>query len=225
MQVSRIFVSIFALMWAASAAAMDLDPNAIRGSSNKEPVDVLQSRYFLKSYRPELGVLGGIVLNEAYTNTQISGIRAGMFINEWLGFEAQQMRTKVTASTDKTTLEQLRYRPLSGEGVTTVSPEINAIHSIVEASVLAAPLYGKLNLLNLWIVYTDIYFAAGLANIETDQGRKGAVAVGLGERFYLGQSWSIRVDYKDRIFNETRGGITSRRNAQSIDLGVGYFLR
>jgi outer membrane beta-barrel protein len=204
---------------------MDLDPNEIRGSGTKESVDVLQNRYFLKAERPEIGIIGGVILNEAYVNTNISGLRLGMFINEWLGFEGQWMRTTVKASNDKKTLEKMQYRSLNSSEITTVSPEINAIHSINEANVIAAPLYGKINILNQWIIYTDIYVAGGLAAINTDQGDKTALSVGIGERFYLGKSWSIRFDFKDRIFNETRGGSTARRNAESVDLGVGFFVK
>ena len=225
MKVIRVLTGICSLLWAASALSMDLSPDDIRGASSKEPVDVLQNRYFLKSFRPEFGILAGTILNEAYLNTQITGLRGGMFINEWIGFEGQYIRSKVNQSTDAKTLEKLQYRPLTGDGVTTVSPEVNAIHSIGELSALAAPLYGKLNILNQLIVYTDIYFAAGFASVQTDQGAKPSLAIGLGERFYVGKSWSVRIDFKDRIFNETRGGASSRRNAESIDVGVGYFLR
>ncbi|MEN9835158.1 MAG: hypothetical protein RL011_1351 [Pseudomonadota bacterium] len=222
----KITLAIFTLatFWTSAANAMDLDPKDIRGSSSKEPVEVLQNRYFLKGFRPEIGLLGGVVLNEAYTNTQLTGLRGGMFIDEWFGFELQYMRARVKPSTDRTTLEQLKYRPLTGEGVTTVSPEVNAIHVITEANAVAAPLYGKINLINAWIVYTDIYATAGFANVLTDQGNKVAFAVGAGERFYIGQSWSVRIDYRDRIYTETRGGRDSRRHAQSVDFGLSYFF-
>ncbi|MBM4250629.1 MAG: outer membrane beta-barrel domain-containing protein [Deltaproteobacteria bacterium] len=217
-------ITALATCWTFAAHAMDLDPKDIRGSSSKEPVEVLQNRYFLKAFRPEFGLLGGVVLNEAYTNTQLAGLRGGMFIDEWIGFELQYLRTRVRPSTDRTTLEQLKYRPLTGEGVTTVSPEVNAIHVITEANAVAAPLYGKINILNAWIVYTDIYATAGLANVMTDQGNKGALSLGAGERFYIGRSWSVRIDYRDRIYTEKRGGTSSRRHAQSVDFGLSYFF-
>ncbi len=217
-------LAVLVFTWAPPLKAMDLDPKDIRGSSSKEPVEVLQNRYFLKGFRPEIGLIGGFVLNEAYTNTQLSGLRGGMFIDEWIGFEFQYIRARVKPSTDRQTLEQLKYRPLVGEGVTTVSPEVNAIHVITEANAVAAPLYGKINIINTWIVYTDIYATAGLANVQTDQGNKGAISIGAGERFYVGQSWSLRIDYRDRIYTETRGGSSSRRHAQSVDFGLSYFF-
>lgn len=215
---------ILAAFWTPKVWAMELDPKDIRGSSSKEPVEVLQNRYFLKAFRPEIGFLGGFVLNEAYTNTQLTGLRGGMFLDEWVGFELQYVRTRVKPSTDRQTLEQMKYRPLTGEGITTVSPEVNAVHTITEANAVAAPLYGKINIFNAWIVYTDIYATAGLANVQTDQGSKGAISIGGGERFYIGQSWSLRIDYRDRIYTETRGGSNSRRHAQSVDFGLSYFF-
>jgi len=220
------------------ALALDLDPSEIRGKSSKEPLTVLQNRYFLKSTRPEFGFVVGSILDEAYLNTTTFGVRSGFFANEWLGFEVQMLRTTVSDSDDRRALNQLRYRPLKDDNsenaipndgvetevVVTPDPEINAIHSMTDFHAVVAPFYGKLNFLNKWIVYTDMYLTAGVARVETDQGDKNSFTIGAGERFYVGKSWSFRIDFKDRIFSETRAGQTSRKNSYSFDLGASYFF-
>jgi len=222
----------------APAFALDLDPNEIRGKSSKEPLTVLQNRYFLKSTRPEFGFVVGSVLDEAYLNTTTFGVRSGFFANEWLGFEVQMLRTTVSDSDDRRALNKLRYRPLKDDNsgnaiptdgtetevVVTPDPEINAIHGMTDFHAVVAPFYGKLNFLNKWIVYTDLYLTAGIARVETDQGDKTSMTLGAGERFYVGKSWSFRLDFKDRIFNETRAGQTSRKNSYSFDFGASYFF-
>ena len=214
MHLLRLLAASAAVLWASAAYSLDLDPGEIRGKSSKEPVDVLQNRYFLKSWRPELGLIAGTMLDEAYISTRITGLRLGLFFNEWLGAEAQTQRTTVTSSTDRKALNKLRFRPYNPNG-----PIDN-----IDVNAIVAPFYGKLNVLNLAIIYTDIYATGGIAMLDTDQGAKTAVSLGAGERFYIGKAWSVRVDFKDRIFNETRAGATSRRNAKSIDFGVGYFF-
>jgi len=230
MKFTRLLAGCVALLWAGAAFSLELDPAEIRGKSGKEPVDVLQNRYFLKTWRPELGLIAGTMLDEAYISTRSTGFRLGLFFNEWIGAEVQLQRTSVTSSADRKALNKLKFRPYTPNGpvdvntIVTPDPEVNAIHRIFDVNAIVAPFYGKLNVLNMAIIYTDIYATAGIAMLATDQGSKTAIALGAGERFYIGQAWSVRVDFKDRIFNEIRAGLTSRRNAKSIDFGVGYFF-
>lgn len=243
MKISQTFigflkVTIGFLAAASTASALDLDPNEIRGKSSKEPMTVLQNRYFLKSYRPEIGFLGGTLLDEAYLSTRTSGIRMGMFLNEWWGVDLAIVRTTVTDSQDRKALNRLKYRPLNGspingdavstgsnsETLVSPDPETNALRSSLDFAFVGAPFYGKLNLIDQFIVYTDLYGQAGMARVDTDQGPKTAIIIGGGERFYVGKSWSLRVDFKNRIFNESRAGQNTRRNSYGIDVGASYFF-
>lgn len=243
MHIFRIFawalgLGILSGGFAKTAVALDLDPNEIRGKSNKEPMTILQNRYFLKAYRPEVGLYAGMLLDEAYLATHTTGARFGMFFNEWLGIDVAAMRTTVRDSDDRKALNRLRYRPIGnvsqdGNAVPPGStrdifvspdPEVNALRGMTDITAIAAPFYGKLNLVNQLIVYTDLYASVGLSRIETDQGNKGAIIMGAGERFYIGKAWSFRVDFKDRIFNEERAGVTSRRHSYGIDFGTSYFF-
>lgn len=218
--------------------AFDLKADEIRGKSSKTPVTVLQNRAFLKTYRPEAGLILGTVIDEAYLDTAIVGARAGMFINEWLGFEAQMLQSTVSDSTDRKALNKIRYEVDSDENTAnavpgeveektfvTVDPEVNAIHSVTDLNAIAAPFYGKLNFINKFIIYTDIYATAGMSVIETDQGNKNAFSFGFGERFYVGKSWSFRVDFRDRMFTENRAGIERNKNSMTVDLGASYFFK
>jgi outer membrane beta-barrel protein len=220
-----------------SALALELKPDEIRGKSSKEPTSVLQNRYFTKSYRPEFGLMAGQIVDEAYLSTSTFGARAGLFFTEWLGMEVSMLKTTVRDSSDRKALNSLKYRPLPDtdsqgnaipangeEKIVSPDPEVNAIHSMTDANATAAPFYGKLNLLNKWIVYTDVYFTGGYSRVATDQGAKNGVNFGGGQRFYVGQSWSFRVDFRDRVFKETRAGEPNRKNSYSWDLGASYFF-
>lgn len=221
------------------AMALDLKPEEIRGKSSKEPLTVLQNRYFLKTTRPEFGFIVGSLLDEAYLNTTTYGVRSGFFTSEWLGFEVQMVRTNVSDSDDRRALNKLKYRPLNDEDnsgnavptdgtqtevTVTPDPEVNAIHGMTDFHTIVAPFYGKLNFLNKWIVYTDLYISGGISRVETDQGDKNSFTLGAGERFYIGKAWSVRFDFKDRIFTETRAGQTTRKHSYSVDLGASYFF-
>lgn len=235
--IGALLSSSVALLGAPKSFALDLDPNEIRGKSSKESMTILQNRYFVKTYRPEVGLSSGMLLDEAYVSTRTSGGRVGMFFNEWLGIDLAVMRTTVRDSDDRKALNRLKYRPLfdtSGgnavpngserEVIVSPDPEVNALRGMQDFTAVAAPFYGKLNLINQWILYTDLYASVGVSRVETDQGNKNAIVIGGGERFYIGKSWSLRIDFKDRIFTETRAEQPSRRNSYGIDFGASYFF-
>jgi outer membrane beta-barrel protein len=217
------------------ARAFELKADEIRGKSSKQPTTVLQNRQFLKAWRPEAGMVVGTVLDEAYLDTAVVGARTGLFVNEWLGFEVQYLKTTVEDSDDRKALNEIQHKVDNSNGnavpdgededvFVTVDPEINALHSMTDFNAIAAPFYGKLNLLNKWIIYTDLYVSSGISRLETDQGDKNAFTIGAGERFYIGDAWSFRIDFKDRIFQERRAGRDTRKNSMTIDFGASYFF-
>jgi outer membrane beta-barrel protein len=233
--IARLSILLATLSFAqmAKADGLDLKASEIRGDSSKKPVSVLQNRFFLKALRPEVGILAGSMLNEAYTDTKSFGARAGVFATEWLGFEVQAIRTNVSDTADRKALNRLKYRPLEDptaatrageEVIVSPDPEINAIHGMTDVAVIAAPFYGKLNLMNKLIVYSDLYLTGGISRVETDQGDKTALIIGGGQRFYLYESWSLRIDVRDRIYTETRAGEKTRKNAVGFDIGASYFF-
>jgi outer membrane beta-barrel protein len=95
---------------------------------------------------------------------------------------------------------------------------------MTDFNAIAAPFYGKLNLVDKWIIYTDLYVTGGASRVETAQGDKTAITLGAGERFYVGKGLSLRIDFKDRIYNETRSEQKTRKNSYSVDFGASYFF-
>jgi outer membrane beta-barrel protein len=213
---------------AAFAQGLELKASEIRGQTDTKEVSVLQNRYFLKAWRPELGVGGGAFINEAYTSTTAWGARFSLFPSEWFGVEAQYLKTNVADSADRKALNQIRrYKTLEDAQnniLTTIDPEFNPIRQVIDTNVVMTPFYGKLNLVDLLIVYTDLYLSLGVSRLETDQGPKTGVLWGVGERFYLARWFSLRADFRVRSFTETRAGMETNRNAMSVDFGASVFL-
>ena len=205
--------------------AMELSASDVRGSSDKKPVSVLQNRYFVKSLRPEFGVAVGSFLNEAFTDTTLYGVRGGLFFNEWIGMELQYLKANSKNSDDREALNQLKYRDFDNPSVlVSPDPDVNPVRGAMDVSGVLAPFYGKLNLFDKLIVYSDFYVSAGMARMDTLQGNLNAITIGAGQRFYVYDSMSFRIDFRDRTYTEQRGGRSSRRNALSIDLGASYFF-
>lgn len=210
--------------------SLDLKPKDIRARTVEKPVAVLQKRYFKKKFRPELGILEGGFLNEAYTKTEKRGVRLSMFFSEWLGLELQYVDTTVSNSDDKKALDKLKFKKAeTAEGddpdtLVSPQPEVNKVHTIIDAGLCFAPFYGKINLMDFAIVYLDTYITLGGASLDTQQGAKTGISAGIGQRYYFGKSFSMRLDFRNHSFTESRNGKTSARNQQSWDLGLGWFF-
>ncbi len=219
--IKKIFTLLFFLAYSHLEAQTEDNTESNIGV----PVSVLQNRFFLKAKRLEVGFVLGIQLNEAYTSTKSYGLRSSFYLSEWLGLEGQFFKTVVSDTDDKKALNKLQYHPIENTKVIiSPDPEVNAIHQATDFNIVAAPFYGKLNLIDKMIVYTDIYFTTGLTSLTTDQGNKTGFLFGLGERFYISNKYSFRIDFRDRIFSETRGGKESTRHAWGMDLGGSYFF-
>lgn len=217
-------VMLAALAMSGDAHAIELKASDVRGTPKKKPVTVLQNRYFLKAMRPEVGFIAGSFINEAYLDTNMIGFRGGMFVTEWIGFEFQYLQTSVQDSADREALNAMRYRKIEDGTVTNVDPEVNPVSGGMDFNTVVAPFYGKLNLMDKLIVYSDFYFTTGLSRVDTAQGTLNALSVGGGQRFYMFDSLSFRIDFRDRIYTEQRLGKNSRKNALSIDFGASYFF-
>ena len=208
----------------ASASGLELDPEELRGSNSKKAVSVLQNRFYLKAWRPEIGTLFGTITNEAYTDTKLHGFRLGIFLNEWIGIEGQHILTTVRDSADRKALKKKIYRDQYENKLVTADAEVNPIKQIQDFVAVAAPLYGKVNILDLALIYVDLYGTFGVSRVSTQQGLKTAIAAGAGQRFYWGDRWSLRLDFRNRSYTETRAGLESRKNAWSTDLSVSYLF-
>ncbi len=204
--------------------ATDLDAGDIRGKSSQSPVTILQNRYFVKTLRPELGLSYGTVTNEAYTDTSLYGIRGALFLNEWVGVEVQAFRAKVKDSDDRRALNQLKYRKIDVAEIVSPDPEINPLKSITDVNAILAPFYGKLNFADWLIIYSDVYFTSGIARVTTAQGSKNALVLGVGQRLYWQKNLSFRIDFRDRMYKESRNNQESRKNTYTFDFGISYFL-
>ena len=209
---------------------LDLKPSEIRGKKRKHSVSVLQNRFFEKTFRPEIGLMSGVFINEAYVNTATRGVRLGMFFTEWVGLEFQYSDTSVTDTEDRKALTSLEYYEIGEEGDAVVDkkvhpdPEVNPVSKIQDMNAVFAPFYGKLNLFDSLIVYTDLYITTGISKVATTQGELQAFSVGAGQRIYLFESLSLRLDFRDRIYNELRRGVESTRHALGVDLGASFFF-
>ena len=196
-------------------------------SKNPPPL-VLQNRYFLKAIRPEANVFFGSILNESYSQTWNYGARLGMFFNETIGAEYTFSKFLANDSRDLEALRKLQYCNDNKTKCTNPQPSFVRLTGAHLGTVTFAPIYGKINFLDLGIVYSDIYTNLGGGVIGTSQGSKPAAVVGFGQRFYFAKNYNFRIDATNHIFSEERENLGEKKkaikNAWSVTLGFSMFL-
>lgn len=163
--------------------------------------EVIQNRFFTKKLRAEVGASAGAVLNESYSQTQIAGARLGLFLSEKVGIEYNFNRFK---SVDSSDLLALRAQEVCIEKeCKNIEPSFNRLNRVNQLQLVTAPIYGKINLFDSVILYSDLTLSAGFARIDTTQGEKWGFTPGIGQRFYFSKSFSFRVDVTDIYLKES----------------------
>jgi outer membrane beta-barrel protein len=212
------------LFLTVSSKSFGATPQEMTPIKRDVSVKVVQNRYFIKSLRPEIAIIGGRFLNEAYTLTVNRGLRLSFFPTESIGFELQHFRTVIDDTEDLKSLKKLAFREINSEKLVYPNPEVNRINDVSDFNVVGIPFYGKLNLFDFAIVYSDLHVSAGYSQINTDQGSIKGVNISAGQRFFIGTKGALSFDFRDHIFDETRNNKNTVRNALSINLGASYFI-
>lgn len=103
---------------------------------------------------------------------------------------------------------------------------------LVDSNAIVKPFYGKFSVLNGSLIYTEMYFTAGLAVARYEGGESllpggppSAIRygpdVGVGLRFYLSRAFSLRFDVRDYfLMNGNDSG-----NELLIQAGLGLNIR
>lgn len=208
---------------------MELDPDKIRVNPPETNIAVVQNRYFNKVFRPELGLFYGRIMDEAYTETTYLGYRLSMFFTEGLGIEISSSNSFIEDSPDKKALDQLKYPDPEAldeypSKQVQPTPEINRVMGAFDVSLFFTPLYGKVNVLDSFIIYSDLSLTAGYSLLQTEQGNLNAFTYGVGQKLYFTKSLSFRWDLRMKRYEETRLEEPVAKNAYYMDFGLCYFL-
>jgi outer membrane beta-barrel protein len=176
--------------------------------------------------RIEAGASYGSVLNESYSKTQATGVRLGFFLSEKMGLEYNFAQFR---SSDSADLLALRSQEVCIElQCRSLEPRFIRLRKMHQGQIVTAPVYGKINLFDSAIIYSDLTFSLGGGLVNTSQGDKWALTPGLGQRFYFTKSMSLRVDVTDiflkETFNSSQGAVDNWRHNWVAQAGVSVFL-
>jgi outer membrane beta-barrel protein len=210
--------------------AILLNPQELQTRQDAREVRVMQNRFFTKAMRPELSLSAGTILNQSYTDTNAVGLRGSLFVNEWLGLEYRYQFARTTDSQDMEQLQRHRYYAVGSDGEAVTdhyvypTPKQTIISGIQDLQLVAAPLYGKVNVFDLAIAYVDGYIGLGASQLTAEKDSFSSLTASTGVRLFLEKSYSLRVELTSRSTPVLFDGSESYPNLLSLDVGAGVFL-
>jgi outer membrane beta-barrel protein len=197
------------------------------GRIQNEEVIVVQRKYTRKTWRHEFTpvMFGGMPFGTV-RRTLFGGAGYTIHANDWLGIEALNfVYTKTFFSSFADDINNA-----SGPSGNKIAPDIQQIKFIATTGVQFTPFYGKMSSLSRWIAYVEPYFSIGFGIAKTDVGSYFALAPGLGLRVFFREWLSMRLDFKDYLYNETTinrqsGAVSSRlTNNYTVMVSLSFWL-
>ena len=184
---------------------------------------VVQNRKYSKEKRFGLSLQGGMLVNDAYsTGYGNMNITLAYYFTEKSGLELNFTSYK----NDKSKIVE-RF-----EGENGVLPNYNEQTAYVGLSYNWIPFYGKMSMLDDSIIYFDMAFSPGIGYVTYDHvyqngtvpsgkesdGSALAISLDISQHFFIHEHWAIRVDFKNRFYNEKTVQSSGLQN-KGADLG------
>lgn len=161
---------------------------------DENAMGVVQNRLYSKSNRIQFGFFFGAVNNDPFLSINNWGFNLTYHLSEYWGLALLYWKDMAKSSQALTTLEAIP------PGNTTST---NPPYYFVGIEALYSVLYGKLSVLGKAIIYYDMHVAAGGGMTFTEGGNYITPMVGVGQRFFLDNHWSLRFDYRFQLYRET----------------------
>ncbi len=161
--------------------------------------NVVQNRLFSKAGRFSLTANYGTLINDAWSDGPTMGANLGYYFSERWGVE---LAYSSTDTKDNKAADRLRLQ----NGY----PNHNKMKNFYGAQVNWVPFYAKMSFLNSSILYFDMSASLGAGVTEyAQQMQEGAatkqaptVTLDLSQHFFLNKWLALRIDYKNRFYNE-----------------------
>ncbi|AKU92130.1 outer membrane beta-barrel domain-containing protein [Vulgatibacter incomptus] len=211
--VAAVAAALLAVVWSGPANADDLDEGGA--------LYAVQNRKYTASHEFSVNA-GSLPMDAFYKGYTASGAYTLHFSDLW-AWEVVNAAYSFNVDTD------LRRELESNWGVTPT--RFPTIQWLGNSNLVVKPLYGKLAWLNGSLLYGELFFTAGpaVASYESDgelqsSGTYVGANVGLGLRFYLSESWSLRLDARDYYFVSPKD-VKSTSNELFFSTGISLNVR
>jgi len=161
-----------------------------RGRQNK--LGVVQNRKYTKEGRWSVGMLGGLTFGDPFLDTKQYGLDLGYNFTETFSLSLIGWKYKVSGSSANDKLNESNKKANTNEPNYYIGTE--AAWSLI---------YGKVSLIGKKIIYYDLSFLTGLGATKNEKETAPTPHIGIGQRYFLNQNLSFRLDYRLMYYRET----------------------
>lgn len=217
------------LLWTAGlalcvCAAVRADENLIEkqleeiGTIPNREIIAVQKKYTRKEWRHELTPvsLGGIPFGTV-RRTLTSGMGYTLHWSDAFATEANFIYTKNFLSSFTDDINNNNPSPV-------IRPQVQNLVLIGSAGIQLTPWYGKMATFSRWIVYVEPFLALGVGLAKTDTNDYFAFYPGIGIRAFFREWVSLRIDFRNYMYNETSADGTSLRSNFTISASLSFWL-
>jgi outer membrane beta-barrel protein len=170
-------------------------------------------RLFVKQGRHEISLTGGYYVSDLFSSTWVAGGAYTFHMTESTAVELGAAFTHEDADA---------VRALE-DGRATLLEDDYAPVRFVESLLVLSPIYGKLRLGGA-IARFDLHADLGVGVIDSQTSRGAAGVAGLGVKLFVGDAVAIRLDARDRVFQQELLDEHFLVNDLSLTLGVSLFV-
>lgn len=190
----------------------------------KRDVSVVQKRLFTKDGRYEFTLFGGVIPNDPFLTYIPVGGRFNYYFLESISLEVAGSWTGLQSDSELAAF-------LKNERQINAQVDLLDIQQWrANAGVVWSPFYGKLALLQRKLGHFDMSLMGGFGALGVQSPKadrtgfenniKPEGVLGAGMRFFLSDRFSLRVDFRQGIFQKIGGGVST---PSEITLGVSVF--
>lgn len=192
----------------------------------KRELSVVQKRLFTKDNKMEVSLFTGIIPNDPFVTYVPLGGRFNYYFLESISLEVAGSWAGLQLDSDLSSF-------LKNEKKIQANVELLDVQQWrAGAGVVWSPFYGKMALLQRKLAHFDINVMAGFGALGVESPPQDGIGdpvketriegiLGAGFRFFLTKSVTLRVDYRQYIFQKTNGGTAT---PSEISLGASFFF-
>jgi outer membrane beta-barrel protein len=234
---NRRFVSVWLVLvlagWAQAAWAQEEgDSDGDRSVEERleeqwaprRGIQIVQPRLYEKVGRHEFTLFGGVIPNDPFLNYYPIGLRYDFYLIESLALEVDG---SYIGDTFRSNSELEDFLQQFQANVDLLDQQRWRAHFGINWS----PFYGKIAFLGVKLIHFDFSLAAafgvvGVRSLTEDRLAeedefKPEGSLGAGFNFWINNTFSIRVDFRQFVFEKAGGGVS---NPSEITLGFSVFL-
>jgi outer membrane beta-barrel protein len=213
-------VMVSHVLWAADENVIEKQLQEIGQIPNEEVV-VVQRKFTRKQWRHEISPVGfGGVPFGTYRRTLLGSASYTLHANDWLGLEL--FNFSYNKNFFSSFINDINSNKTGGPDAYLYYQKLLYF---VTTGVQITPFYGKVSTFSRWLAYMEPYFTAGLGIAKTETNTYLAVYPGIGMRTFFTEWFSMRLEFKDYMYNEKQvDGSSQMRNNYAVTLALSFWL-